>query len=74
MKIYMLKEYNTQRIACISEDIELIRKTMCDRKYFDPKYNDYPLLSIFENGGEIERVEGGEVLKRIAKEINNLSQ
>ena len=73
MKIYMLKEYNTQRIACVSEDIQLIRKTMCDKKYFDPEYNDYPLLSIFENGSEIEKVEGSEVLKRIAKEINNLS-
>lgn len=72
MKIYMLKEYNTQRIACVSEDIHLIRKTMCDRKFFNPEYNDYPLLSIYENGMEVENVEGGEVLKRIAKEINNL--
>lgn len=74
MKIYILKEYNTQRIACISEDIKLIRKTMCDRKYFDPEYNDYPLLSIYENGVEIESVEGGEVLKQIAREINNLNK
>ena len=73
MKIYVLKEYNTQRIACVSEDIKLIRKTMCDRKYFDGEY-DYPMLSIFENGGEIERVEGGEVLKLVAREINNLNK
>lgn len=74
MKIYMLKEYNTQRIACISEDIELIRKTMCDRKYFDPKYNDYPMLLIYENGVKIESIEGIEVFNQIAKEINNLGQ
>ena len=61
MKIYILKEYNTQRIACVSEDIELIRKKMCDRKYFDPEYNDYPLLSIYENGVEIESIEGVKV-------------
>ncbi|HAU84601.1 MAG TPA: hypothetical protein DCW90_03560 [Lachnospiraceae bacterium] len=72
MKIYLLREYNTQRTACISEDIQLIRKTMCDRKFFNPEYNDYPLLSIYENGVEIESIEGGEVLKRIAKEINRL--
>ena len=68
----MLKEYNTQRIACVSEDIQLIRKTICNKEYFDPEYNDYPLLSIYENGVEIESVEGGEVLKRISKEINQL--
>ena len=74
MKIYMLKEYNTQRTACVTEDIYLIRKTMCNKEYFDPEYNDYPLLSIYENGVEIENIEGGEVLKYIAKEINNLGQ
>ena len=73
MKIYILKEYSTQRIACVSEDIKLIRKTLCDKKYFDGEY-DYPILSIFENGGEIEKVEGSEVLKRIAKEINSLNK
>lgn len=72
MKIYVLKEYGTKRLACISEDVQLIKETLCDKKYFDGEY-DYPMLSIFENGGEIERVEGGEVLKRITKEINNLS-
>ena len=74
MKIYVLREYNTQRTACISEDIQLIRKTMCDRKFFNPEYNDYPLLSIYENGVEIESVEGGEVLKRISRGINNLER
>lgn len=74
MKIYILKEYNTQRITCVSEDIKLIRKTMCDRKYFDPEYNDYPLLSIYENGVKIESIEGCEVLNQIAREINNLER
>lgn len=74
MKIYMLKEYNTQRIACVTENIHLIRKAMCNKKYFDSEYNDYPLLSIYENGVEIENIEGGEVLKRIAREINNLNK
>ena len=74
MKIYMLKEYNTQRIACVSEDIKLIRKTMCARKYFDPEYKDYPLLSIYENGVKIKSIEGCEVLNHIAREINNLNK
>ena len=73
MKIYVLKEYGTQRLACISEDVQLIKKTLCDKKYFDGEY-DYPMLSIFENGGEIERVEGCEVLNHIAREINNLNK
>lgn len=74
MKIYMLKEYNTQQIACVTEDIHLIRKTMCNKEYFDSEYNDYPLLSIYENGVEIESIEGCEVLNHIAREINNLNK
>ena len=70
MKIYVLEEYNTGRVACISEDINMIRKKMCDKTYFDPQYNDYPILTIWENGDSIEKIEGGNVLKKIAEEIN----
>ena len=71
MKIYILEEYNTGRTACISEDINMIRKQMCNKDFFNPEYNDYPILKIWENGVEIEKVEGGDVLKRIAMELRN---
>ena len=54
------------------EDINMIRKKMCDKTYFDPQYNDYPILTIWENGDSIEKIEGGNVLKKIAEEINKL--
>ena len=69
MKIYVLEEYNTGRTACISEDINMIRKQMRNKDFFDPEYNDYPILKIWENGVEVEKVEGVDVLKRIAKEF-----
>ena len=81
MKIYVLEEYNTGRVACISEDINMIRKKMCDKTYFDPQYNDYPILTIWENGDSIEKIEGGNVAigrvygssgRKIAEEINKL--
>lgn len=72
MKIYVLEEYNTWRTACISEDINMIRKKMCNKSYFDPQYNNYPILTILENGYSIEKIEGGNVLKKIAEEINKL--
>lgn len=72
MKIYVLEEYNTGRTACISEDINIVRKSMCNKKYFDTRYNDYPILKIWENGNCIEEIEGNEVLKKIAEEINSL--
>lgn len=50
----------------------MIRKKMCDNHYFDPQYNDYPILTIWENGSNIKRVEGGDVLRKIAEEINKL--
>lgn len=37
-----------------------------------PEYNDYPILTIWENGDSIEKIEGGNVLKKIAEEINKL--
>lgn len=72
MKIYVLEEYNTGRTACISEDINMIRKKMCDKTYFDSQYNDYQILTIWENGDSIEKIEGCNVLKKIAEEINKL--
>ena len=69
MEIYVLEEYNTGRTACISEDINMIRKQMYNKDFFDPEYNDYPILKIWENGAEVEKVEGGDVLKRISKKL-----
>ena len=72
MKIYVLEEYNTGRTACISEDINMIRNKMCDKSYFNPRYDNYPILTICENGNNIEKIEGGNVLRKIAEEINKL--
>lgn len=69
MKIYILEEYNTGRTACISEDINIIRKQMCNKDFFNPEYNDYPILIIWENGVQIEQIEGNDVLKKITKEL-----
>lgn len=63
------EEYNTGRTACISENIHIVRKQMCNKEFFSPEYNDFPILTIWENGIQIEKIEGGAVLKRIAKEI-----
>jgi hypothetical protein len=69
MKIYVLEEYNTGRTACISENVNIVRKQMCNKEFFSPEYNDFPILTIWENGIQIEKIEGGAVLRRIAKEI-----
>lgn len=69
MKIYVLEEYNTGRTACISENVNIVRKQMCNKEVFSPEYNDFPILTIWENGIQIEKIEGGAVLRRIAKEI-----
>lgn len=69
MKIYVLEEYNTGRTACISENVNIVRKQMCNKEFSSPEYNDFPILTIWENGIQIEKIEGGAVLKRIAKEI-----
>ncbi len=69
MKIYVLEEYNTGRTACISENVNIVRNQMCNKEFFSPEYNDFPILTIWENGLQIEKIEGGAVLKRIAKEI-----
>lgn len=72
MKIFVLEEYNTQRTVCISEDILLIRKAMCNKEYFSTEYNDYPILTIWENGKQIDKIEGMNVLRRISDEVNKL--
>lgn len=69
MKIYVLEEYNTGRTACISENINIVRKQMCNKEFFSQEYNDYPILTIWENGVQIERIEGNDVLKKIAAEM-----
>lgn len=69
MKIFVLKEKNNARTVCVSEDIQLIRKSMCDKTYFDPEEGCYPVLSIWENGVETENVEGGMVLRKIAENL-----
>mgnify|MGYP004567403055 FL=1 len=70
MKIFVLEEYNTQRTMCISEDILLIKKARCNKEYFSTKYNDYPILTIWENGKQIDKMEGMNVLRRISDEVN----
>ena len=69
MRIYVLQEYNAGMTVCISEDIGMIRSQICSKKYFDPKRETYPILSMWENGKEVWKIEGSEVLKRIAKEM-----
>ena len=73
MKIYVLKEDNTNTLACVSEDIILIRKTICNRELFHPD-TSYPVLTIWENGNMLDKVYGAETLKRIAQEIRENSK
>lgn len=69
MKIYVLSELS-ECIKCVSENITLIRKCIC--KEFNPS-EDYPVLSIYEDGIKIKETEGSDVLKVIAREINNIN-
>lgn len=71
MKIYVLKEYNTDRIVCISENILLIKKQLCNKEYFSTEYSDYPIMSVWDNGIQIEKFEGMDVLRKVAEVINN---
>lgn len=73
MKIYVLEEYNTGRTACISEDINMIRKQMRNKDFFDPEYNDYPILKIWENGVEVEKVEGAVVYETMKSGMEDYS-
>lgn len=72
MKVYVLDEYNSCKEVCVTEDIKVIQKSLCDKKYFRVD-NSYPVLEIWEHGEKIEEVEGKEVLKRVAEEINRIS-
>ncbi len=67
MKIYVLEEYNTERTACISEDINMIRKQMSNKYFFNSEYNDYPILKIWENGVEVKKIEGPDVFNSIKR-------
>ena len=71
MKIYVLEEYNTDRIVCISENILLIKKQLCNKEYFNTVYQDYPIMSVWYNGIQIEKFEGMDVLRKVAEIINN---
>ena len=52
MKIYILKEYNTERTFCVSENIHMIKKCLLNKDYFNREYNDYPILIIWEKSFE----------------------
>ena len=71
MKIYVLEEHNTDRIVSISEDILLIKKQLCNKEYFSTEYLDYPIMSVWDNGIQIEKFEGMDVLRKVAEIINN---
>lgn len=62
MKIYVLEEYNTERTICVSENIFMIKKQL---KNF--KYTDYVILKIWENGVEVEKIEGLDVFNSIKR-------
>lgn len=69
MKIYVLstQEYDASENVCVSENIQDIRKSICE----DLEQGfDYPELSIWENGELKYHTTGQEVLKKIAEEIN----
>ena len=69
MKIYILKEYNTERTFCVSENIHMIKKCLLNKYYFNREYNDYPILIIWENGEEIEHIYGNDVYKRVLNQL-----
>ena len=71
MKIYVLlkQDYDGSDTICVSEDINKIRTSIC--KDFDSN-EDYPELEVWNNGEMIYRSTGSDVLKMIAKEINEL--
>ena len=73
MKIYVLlrQDYEGSETVCVSEDINKIRKSICDD--LDSE-EDYPELEIWKNGTMIDRVTGNNVLKKVASEINELDR
>lgn len=71
MKIYVLlkQDYDGSDTICVSEDINKIHTSICED--FDPN-EDYPELEVWNYGEMIYRSTGNDVLKMIAKEINQL--
>lgn len=74
MKIYVLLKqgqgHEGIKTICVSEDINKIRTSIC--KDFDAN-EDYPGLEIWEDGKHIYYTSGSDVLKKVAKEINELN-
>ena len=68
MKIYVLlkQNYDGSDTVCVSEDINVIHKSVCID--LNPS-EDYPELEIWENGVEIYKTTGSDVLKKVAEEI-----
>ena len=68
MKIYVLlkQNYDGSDTVCVSEDINVIRKSICID--LNPS-EDYPELEIWENGVEIYKTTGSDVLKKVVEEI-----
>ena len=71
MKIYVLLKqgYEGSETVCVSEDINKVRTSICED--FDAN-EDYPELEIWGDGEQIYQTSGSDVLKIIAKEINEL--
>lgn len=72
MKIYVLLKQGREgsKTVCVSEDINKIRTSICED--FDANEN-YPELEIWKDGKHIYYTSGTDVLKKIAKEINELN-
>lgn len=68
MKIYVLlrQTYEGSETICVSEDINKIRKSICED--FDAN-EDYPVFEIWKNGEMIYQTSGSDVLKAISKEM-----
>lgn len=70
MKIYILSNENYDRngTVCVSEDINMIRTSICED--FNIQH-DYPRLEIWENGKKISETTGNDVLRKVADEMYN---
>lgn len=71
MKIYILskQKFCCRDTVCVSEDINKIRKSICEDLIPN---EDYPELEIWKNEELILQTTGGDVLKKVASEINEL--
>lgn len=71
MKIYALlkQHYEGSETVSVSEDIHQIRQSICED--LDPR-EDYPELEIWENGIQIYRTTGSDVLKKVVGELNQV--